>query len=345
MTSNPFSLRRSSGQLLRFGGVPVLGALGGGLSALALIVSGHGSIVMVLLLLGSSALLFLPIDSEPLGTWVGTVLRFVSRSRWTACRYERVGSATFLTLRGRRRQQWATATFRGRGELTDSASSQWRAFELLLRRYAAYDEPTRFALFEYQVDSSPETSLWADRVSEWPPPWRATTVPPPWMLASSWFREEWSCVRDASTYVATLRVIADAVDGSNLFDRLRAPAAEWEMSLHGEVQPRTKALRRVRRASHATRSDDQLARTFGFTPSVQRTLEHQSVVEREHLVTQGDALLRIALFMTCRAASLSELQQCVRVATTHARSAGVKTQRGWGRQMDWFAHVHGGGGE
>jgi hypothetical protein len=48
--------------------------------------------------------------------------------------------------------------------------------------------------------------------------------------------------------------------------------------------------------------------------------------------------------MTCRASSLSEMQQRVRAATAHARSVGVKTQRGWGRQMDWFALVHGGGG-
>jgi len=343
MTSNPLALRRSMSQLERYGVVPVLGALAGGLSALSLAVSGHASMAIVLLLIGSSALLFLPIDSEPLGTWVGTLLRFISRSRWTACRYESTGRETHLTLRGRRIQQWSTANFRGRGELTESASSQWRAFELLLRRYATYDEPTRFALFDYQIDGSPEASLWVDRVSEWPHPWHASTVPPPWMLTSSWFREEWTYVRDASSWVATVRVLVDAVDSSNLFDRLRAPSAEWEVSLHGEVQPRTKALRRVRRASHATRSDDQLARTFGFTTSVQRAIEHQSVVEREQLVTQGDALLCIALFLTCRASSLSELQQCVRSATAHARSAGVKTQRGWGHQMDWFALVHGGG--
>jgi hypothetical protein len=330
-------------QLERYGVVPVLGALVGGLSALSLAVSGHASVAIVLLLIGSSALLFLPIDSEPLGTWVGTLLRFISRSRWTACRYESTGRETHLTLRGRRIQQWSTANFRGRGELTESASSQWRAFELLLRRYATYDEPTRFALFDYQIDGSPEASLWVDRVSEWPHPWHASTVPLPWMLTSSWFREEWTYVRDASSWVATVRVLVDAVDSSNLFDRLRAPSAEWEVSLHGEVQPRTKALRRVRRASHATRSDDQLARTFGFTTSVQRAIEHQSVVEREQLVTQGDALLCIALFLTCRASSLSELQQRVRSATAHARSAGVKTQRGWGHQMDWFALVHGGG--
>ena len=345
MTSNPLASRRSSGQALRHGNVPTLGALVSALSALSLIVSGHGSVVIVLVLIGSSALLFVPIDSEPLGTWVGTLLRFVSRSRWTACRYEDAGRETHLTLRGRRIQQWATATFRGRGELTDSASSQWRAFELLLRRYAVYDEPTRFALFDYQIDGNPEASLRADRTSEWPPPWQASTAPRYWSLGSSWFREEWAYVRDSSSFVATVRVIADAVDASNLFDRLRSSAGEWEVSLHGEVQPRTKALRRVRRASHASRSDDQLARTFGFTTSVQRAIEHQSVVEREQLVTQGDALMRIALFMTCRASSLSEMQRRVRAATTHARSVGVKTQRGWGRQMDWFALVHGGGGE
>ena len=345
MTSNPLALRRSTSQLLRYGGVPVLGALVGGLSALSLIVSGHGSVAIVLLLIGSSTLLFLPIDSEPLGTWVGTFLRFVSRSRWTACRYESTGRETHLTLRGRRIQQWATATFLGRGELTDSASSQWLAFELLLRRYATYDEPTRFALFDYQIEGSPEASLWVDRVSEWPNPWRASTVPRPWTLASSWFREEWSYVRDASSFVATVRVIADAVDASNLFDRLRSSCGEWEVSLHGEVQPRTKALRRVRRASHATRSDDQLARTLGFSASALRAIEHRAVVEREQLVTQGDALLCFALFLTCRASSLNELQQRVRSATAHARSVGVKTQRGWGHQMDWFALVHGGGGE
>ena len=345
MTSSPLALRRSSSQHLRYGTVPVVGALAGGLIALTLIVSGRGSIGSVLLLVGSSALLFLPIDSEPLGTHAVTIIRYFSRSRWTACRYEGEGDDHHLTLRGRRKQQWATATFLGRGDLTESAQSQWRAFELMLRQYAAFDTPTRFALYDYQADGRPEASLWADRVTGFPAPWRAVTAPARWTLTSPWFREEWSYVRDAACFVATVRVLADTIDGNNLFDRLRSPTAEWEVSLHGQVEPRRKALRRVRRASHATRSDDQLARTLGFSPSVQRAVEHHAVLEREQLVTQGDALLRIALLMTCRASSMSELQRRVRAAREHARSVGVKTQRCGGHQIELFGLVHGGGGE
>ncbi len=345
MTSSPLALRRSSSQYLRYGAVPVVGALAGGLLTLTLIVSGHGSMSIALLVLGGSALLFLPVDGESLGTWVTTAFRFISRSRWTACRYASEGSDTHLFLRGRRIQRWATATFLGRGDLTEIAGSQWRAFELMLRQFASYDEPTRFALYDYHYDGVPAASLWVDRETKWPAPWRAVTVPHPWSLTSSWFREEWSYVRDATCFVASLRVLADTTDVNSVFDRLRSPTAEWEVSLHGEVQPRRKALRRVRRASHATRSDDQLARTLGFSPSMQRAVEHRAVTEREQLVTQGDALLRIALLLTCRAGSVRELQQRVRTATAHARSTGVKTQRCWGQQIDLFVLVHGGGGE
>ena len=343
--SSPLVLRRSGSQNLRYGMVPVVGALVGGLSVLGLIGSGHGSIGSVTFLVGLSAVLFIPIDGEPLGTRVVTTIHFLSRSRWTACRYESAGIETHLILRGRRMQQWATATFLGRGDLTDIAGSQWHAFELMLRQHASYEEPTRFALYDYHADGRPEASLWVDRAMGFPPPWRAVTAPRPWILTSPWFREEWSFVRDATTFVAVVRVLADTTDGKNLFDRLRSPTAEWEVSLHGEVQPRRKALRRVRRASHATRSDDQLARTLGFLPSMQRAVEHRAVVEREQLVTQGDALVRIALLMTCRASSMSELQQRVGAAKEHARSAGVKTQRCGGHQIDLFALVHGGGSE
>ena len=213
----------------------------------------------------------------------------------------------------------------------------------MLRQFASYDEPTRFALYDYHYDGTPAASLWVDRETKWPAPWRAVAIPHPWSLTSSWFREEWSHVRDATCFMASLRVLADTTDVNSLFDRLRSPTAEWAVSLHGEVQPRRKALRRVRRASHATRSDDQLARTLGFSPSMQRAAEHRAVTEREQLVTQGDALLRIAFLLTCRAGSMSELQQRVRTATAHARSAGVKTQRCWGQQIELFVLVHGGG--
>lgn len=76
---------------------------------------------------------------------------------------------------------------------------------------------------------------------------------------------------------------------------------------------------------------------------MQRVTEHRAVTEREQLVTQGDALVRIALLLTCRAGSMSELQQRVRTATAHARLAGVKTQRCWGQQIELFVLVHGGG--
>ena len=343
MTSSPLALRRGSTQFFRSGGVAVTGALAAGGGALTLMISGRGSMLSTLSLLGVSGLLFVPLDGETLGTWVTTVLRFLSRSRWTACRYEHEGPDIHLSLRGRRNQRWATATFLGRTDLTDSAASYWRGFELMLRRLAAFDEPTRFALYDYQNDGSPAASLWVDREVTWPAPWQAISAPRPWVLDSGWFREEWSYVRDATNFVATVRVVADSVDANNLFDRLRSPTAEWEVSLHGEVLARRSALRRVRRASHATRSDDQLARTFGFLPSVQRTEEHRAVVEREHLVAQGDALLRIVLLLTCRATSLSDMRERVRIATAHARAAGVKVQRGWGSQIDWFVLVHGGG--
>ncbi len=343
MTSNPLALRRESNQILRYGGIPVAGAILGGVSALALMVSGRGTIGSALLVLGASALLFVPLDGEALGTWSAIILRFFSRSRWTACRYEHEGPDTHLTLRGRRKQRWATARFLGRSDLTDSAGSYWRDFESMLRRLAAFDEPTRFALYDYHVDETPTASLWVDREVAWSAPWQTASAPRPWALDSGWFREEWSYVRDATHFVAVVRVTADSVAVSNLFDRLRSPTAEWEVSLHGEVVPRRSALRRVRRASHATRSDDQLSRTFGFLPSAQRGMEHRAVVEREHLVAQGDALVKIALLLTCRATSLSELRHRVRAAVAHARTAGVKVQRGWGSQIDWFVLIHGGG--
>lgn len=333
MTSNPLVQRGVS----RLGDrASLAGAVIGALVIFIAFMTQHATWQLVLLLGLLSAGGFARLDGQSLARWPHTVAQFVTRSRWTGCRFHQGADHDHGLFRGPFERHWARATFRGRLDLTETQRALWQNVEELLRRLATRDTPTRLGV--YEIHDGGESSAWlcGDTELAWPEPWHVDQAPEQLRLSEPWYFEGWSHVRTKSRYVAVLRVSSDSVHTGNFFRRIAPPASPWRVSVHVEVQARSRALQRVRRASHATTADDQFSRTLGFVNSAQRDAERRSVFEREQLVVGGDALLRLAVLVTCEGESPDALRGVVQRATEHIRSAGARVERGYGRQLEWF---------
>jgi hypothetical protein len=54
------------------------------------------------------------------------------------------------------------------------------------------------------------------------------------------------------------------------------------------------------------------------------------------LIVEGTALLRIAVFVVIRSASLQELHREVKAVTRSALESGLRCEAGLGRQSAWY---------
>ena len=53
-------------------------------------------------------------------------------------------------------------------------------------------------------------------------------------------------------------------------------------------------------------------------------------------MVEGTALMRIAVFIVVRAASLPQLRRDVKAVTRRALESGLRCEPGWGRQSSWY---------
>jgi hypothetical protein len=58
--------------------------------------------------------------------------------------------------------------------------------------------------------------------------------------------------------------------------------------------------------------------------------------QRESLVVEGTALMRIAVFVVIRATSLAQLRRDVKAVIRCAFESGLRCEVGFGRQAPWY---------
>jgi len=125
---------------------------------------------------------------------------------------------------------------------------------------------------------------------------------------------------------------------------LRSPTPV-DLSLHVDVVSAGKAHRLAARAVHRVDSDDTTTRSAGFRRSARSLRGIERLAQRETLVAGGRSLLRVAVFVLVRASSLEELHQRSRSLWRHAHDVGLRLERGWGLQAQWYrAQLPGGPG-
>ncbi len=158
-----------------------------------------------------------------------------------------------------------------------------------------------------------------------------------------WLLERLRYVRTTNGVCRVLRVRDFSAAGAPLLAGLQRRRDSTTLSLHADVLEDARARRRVERLSHAATSNGAAAGAMGFRETSRARRRVARTLEREARVAEGRALVRLAVFVTVRAARLSDLDAAVASVVRTAREAGLVLDRGAGRQARWLSQSLPGG--
>lgn len=304
------------------------------------ITQAHGALIEVVAGVAFLACAAPTSDGLTVGERVRIGVDFAVRSRWTSVRASlRHGSLT-VVAHGQTTTRGFELQHRGRLDLSGRGHHNALALAEFADAMATSDDTRHFSL---HVRTSPKDVATLLVV----PP--NVTAPSGWLenpelaLAAAgagvtWLLERWSYVRDATGVTRVLRVrdFSAVPDGHALLERLQFAAPTLDVVVHVDVVGGVRAHRLAARAVHRVGSDDVASRAAGFRRTAQSTRALERLRQRESLVVEGTALLRIAVFVVVRSASLQQLRRDVKGVTRSALEAGLRCESGLGRQSAWY---------
>ncbi len=160
-----------------------------------------------------------------------------------------------------------------------------------------------------------------------------------------WERPSYLRVGERLVRVYRVRDYSSTLASRPLLEVLARTPIDLDVALHVDVVPQDRAHRLAARAVHQVRSDDDVARAAGFRRSARADRGYQRLAQREELVAEGRALVRLAVYVVLEASSLSQLRSDSQRICARALSAGLRLDGGLGRQNEWFvAALPGGAG-
>jgi hypothetical protein len=274
----------------------------------------------------------------------GVAMRFLCRSRWTSVVFS-VGSEGVMVDLGER------VTLRGyelvhRGRL-DLSGRDWELAEGLATfadGLATGDRTRHFSSHTWVQCARVRTLLAIPSDVRAPTGWRENNVLAMDVAGASrdggaaLILERWTYVRRSNEVIRVLRVrdFSAAPDGRAVLDQMQVGATPLDVALHVEVIGGARAQRLAARAVHRVGSDDATTQAAGFRRTARSVRSLDRLRQREMLVAGGRSLLRIAVYFVVRAPDPDQLRINLADVTRRAREAGLRCERGIGRQAPWY---------
>ncbi len=297
------------------------------------------------------------VDGRSVAEWASTVASYAARSHWITVAVE--GAPGVAVRRGAgvsvssARAEVVVRGFelehRGRLDLSSGGTLLARALADLVEAAALApsgqhvswhvrrDADELVTLLALRGDGSPSAMFRpCDALVAW---FVGTTV-----ARRTWLLERWRYLRDPHEVVRVLRIrdftaARDAV----VLDRLAWTSSRVGISVHVAVVEAARARRLAERAVHRSRSDAALSRGAGFRESARATSDAERLTRREVQVAAGRALVQLGVYVTVHAAGVDELRASVAEVLAVAHAAGLRCERGAGRQGPWHRYQLPGG--
>jgi len=281
-------------------------------------------------------------NGDTVAQYAGVAAYFALRPRWRTVDVERSEAGARVAARGHATVHGYRLGHVGRLDLAgrdlDSAAALARFVDAL----ASAGEDRHVSLHVRTAPAGPTTLLAIDGDAVPPTEWArddalvAATVDvagqPGWML------ERWGYLRTRDGARATLRVrdFTASAPGHAVLASAQLASDQICVAVHAAVVSSPRGLRLAERAVHRHRSDGATSAAAGFRRTARVEHSFERLREREAQVAAGRALIRLAVFVTVRAQSLSELgAEVVRVRRA-LHESGLRADRGRGRQAEWF---------
>ena len=155
---------------------------------------------------------------------------------------------------------------------------------------------------------------------------------------SAWLLERWNYVRSANGLVRVLRVrdFSAVPDGRALLATLQFASPSLDVAVHVDVLGASRAHRLAARAVHRMGSDDVTTGAAGFRRTAASVRALERLRQREVLVVNGSALVRVAVYVVIRATTLVALERDVKAVQRFALESGLQCDAGFGRQCRWY---------
>jgi hypothetical protein len=300
----------------------------------------HGTPIELVIGVGALASAAPTSDGLTVAERVRIVQAFMARSRWTRVRLSTGRDAVTTHARGDAVARGFELEHRGRLDLSGRDRQNAAALADFADALATSDKTRHFSLHVYSSPGDVATLLFAPTDVSAPTGWTAIKDP---VLAATGtddtaLLERWDYVRDERQVMSVLRVrdFSAVPDGHALLERLQFASSTLDLAVHVEVVGGARAHRLAARAVHRVGSDVVTAQAAGFRRTAQSTRSLERLRQRETLVVEGTALLRVAVFVVIRASSLAQLRRDVQTVRHAAVESGLRCESGRGRQTLWY---------
>lgn len=290
-------------------------------------------------------------DSLTVGEFALVAVRFLVRSRWTSVKVSTTGESLTIEARGVAQVTGYELQHHGRLDLSGDDLREADALAALADAMANADGVRHVSLQVQSGHCGVRTLLALPRGTRAPEGWRLNTalvgeVVGLSTLGATWVMERWSHVRTVDGPVAMVRIrdLSAVPRGRALLESLQQ-MSDVLVALHFEVMAVSRAERTAARAVHRTGSDWAASRAVGFRRTARAERAFERLSHREVAVARGRALLRLGIYVRIRATNTDELAARVSSIIESAHAAGLRCERGLGRQALWYcAHLPGGPG-
>jgi hypothetical protein len=268
---------------------------------------------------------------------------YVRRSRWTTLRATSDHGAVTIAAHGDSTVRGFELQHRGRLDLSGLDQVLALALAEFADGLATSDDARHFSLHVRTNPGGATTLLVLPPDVSPPSGWQQNADAtleaavsgggdPEWML------ERWAYVRGVREVIRVMRIrdFSAAPDGASLLERIQFASPSLDVAVHVDVLGGERARRLAARAVHRVGSDDATSQSAGFRRTAQSSRALERLRQRERLVVEGSALLRIAVFVVVRAPSLRQLRRETASVIRSAFESGLRCEAGHGRQASWY---------
>jgi len=276
---------------------------------------------------------------DTLGQLVATLVHFLIRSRWHQVDVLNVDQSTLIVAKGSANVRCYAFEHRGRLDLTEGDRQLGQTLRDLTDALAQRSSSSRVSLHLVHSGDTPVTVLALEPEVSAPRGWSGGVDVASMVASAPLVFERWSYLRHDSKLVRCYRVLDFSAVRStrSLLEGLQRETRMTNVTLMVEVLSSSRARRLTARAAHQLESDVAAASAVGFRRSARTRARQSRLDRRETSVAQGRALLRVAVYATIEAATLSELRAAHVSLWRSAHETGLRLERGFGLQFRWWS--------
>ena len=275
---------------------------------------------------------------------VAVTLRYLARTRWLAVVVRRSSREVVVVALGTVRTRGFELHHRGRLDLSGRDLGDAAALAHFADALAVGDDDRHFSVHVSTRGGASRSLVSLPHDVAPPPQWGldldltsrvagvSGTVP-------AWHLERWRYLRSASGVLSVMRIrdFSGASVRRGLLEHLQFACAEMDVAVHVDVVGSRRGARLSARMVHRQGSDDASSQAAGFRRSARSARVSERIRQREVVVAEGRALLRIGVFVVVRAQGVDELGTRVEQVRRRCSEAGLRCERGAGRQAPWFS--------